>query len=122
HPGGRTVSIATGVAAYDSILSLSSRIAQMSGGMLRVFVYKIINNFFGESITVSGLLTGSDMKEQLMGRELGDELLIPANTLKADEDVFLDDMTPYELSLKLEVPVRASSDSGAGFIRAVLGI
>ncbi len=122
YPGGRTVSIATGVAAYDSILSLASRIAQMTGGMLRVFVYKIINNFFGESITVSGLLTGGDMKEQLMGRELGDELLIPANTLKADEDVFLDDMTPYELSLKLEVPVRASSDSGAGFIRAILGI
>ena len=122
YPYGRTVSVVTGEAAYECISSLSKEVSDATDGRLQVRVYKIINNYFGESITVSGLLTGTDMLEQLMGRELGDELLIPANTLKADEDVFLDDMTPTELSEKLGVLVKPSSDSGDGFIRAILGI
>ncbi|MBQ8208314.1 MAG: DUF512 domain-containing protein, partial [Clostridia bacterium] len=97
YQNGRTVSVATGVAAYDCVSSLAKKVAEMSEGKLTVNVYKIINHFFGESITVSGLLTGKDMSEQLLGRELGDVLLIPVNTLKADEDIFLDDMTPAEL-------------------------
>ncbi len=122
YNGKRTVSIATGAAAYDCICSLSGAVEERLGGSLSVRVYKIINRFFGESITVSGLLTGKDMYEQLKDNELGDILLIPSNTLKADEDVFLDDMTPDELSEKLEVPVMPSPDNGAGFIRALLGI
>lgn len=122
YPEGRSVSVATGVAAYDCVSALARMVSDMTGGRLKVSVHKIINNFFGESITVSGLLTGIDMSEQLMGKELGDELLIPANTLKADEDIFLDDMTPTELSDKLCVPVRPSSDEGAEFIRTLLGI
>jgi NifB/MoaA-like Fe-S oxidoreductase len=66
--------------------------------LLEVKVYKIINNFFGESITVSGLLTGKDIAEQLYGVIDCDELLIPENCLKADEDVFLCGMTLCELS------------------------
>lgn len=122
HKNGRRVSIATGEAAYDCVSSLAKKISDMADGRLEVKVYKIINRFFGESITVSGLLTGTDMSEQLVGKELGDELLIPSNTLKADEDIFLDDMTPEELSEKLGVSVLPSPDSGEGFIRAVLGI
>ena len=118
----RTVSIATGAAAYDCISSLARMVEEKAEGRLTVHVYKIINRFFGESITVSGLLTGKDMYEQLKGNELGDALLIPQNTLKADEDIFLDDMTPSELSEKLGVPVLSTADGGAGFIRAVLGI
>ena len=122
YPHGRSVSVATGAAAYDCVFSLAEKVSEMTGGKLKVKVYKIINHFFGESITVSGLLTGKDMSEQLVDKELGDELLIPANTLKADEDVFLDDMTPSELSEKLCVPVKPSSDNGAEFIRTLLGI
>ena len=120
--GKRTVSIATGAAAYGCISEMAERLAEKVGrDLLDVKVYKIINHFFGESITVSGLLTGKDMSEQLSGKELGDELLIPVNTLKADEDVFLDDMTPTELSEKLGVKVTPSSDSGLDFINNVLG-
>ena len=122
HKNGRRVSIATGEAAYDCVSSLAKKISDMADGRLEVKVYKIINRFFGESITVSGLLTGTDMSEQLVGKELGDELLIPSNTLKADEDIFLDDMTPAQLSEKLGVPVEASTEDGFEFIPNILGL
>ena len=85
-------------------------------------VYRIINHFFGESVTVAGLLTGQDMLAQLTGQELGDQLIIPENTLRADEAMFLDDMTPIELSEKLGVSIRTGKNNGAEFIREMLGI
>ena len=117
----RRVSIATGVAAYPTIRSMAARLEAMVEG-LEIHVYEIINHFFGETITVAGLLTGTDMHEQLAGRELGDELFIPENTLRADEAMFLDDMTPEELSEKLNVRIRPGKNDGAAFIREVLGI
>lgn len=121
--GKRTVSVATGAAAYDSISDMARRLAERVGeDKLDVKVYKIINRFFGETITVSGLLTGTDMEAQLKGKELGEELFIPANTLKADEDIFLDDKTPKWLSESLRVKVTPSDDSGDGFIHNLLGI
>ena len=117
----RTVSICTGVAAYPTIKAMAARLeAQVEG--LTVHVYEIINHFFGESVTVAGLLTGQDMLAQLTGRELGDQLIIPENTLRADEAMFLDDMTPDELSEKLNVPIRAGKNNGAEFIKELLGI
>ena len=118
----RTVSIATGEAAYKHILALCNKLMACVPG-LTVNVYKIVNRFFGESVTVAGLLTGKDVSEQLQGKELGDELLFPAVMLRADGDVFLDDMTPAELSARLgNIPVRASKSDGAELLRALLGI
>ena len=65
----------------------------------------IKNNFFGESITVSGLLTGKDIIEQLSGEELGEALYIPASALRAEGDVLLDDVSPEDISRALGVPV-----------------
>lgn len=120
HPP-RKVSLATGVAAYDQIASMAKRLASAVPG-LTVQVYRIINHFFGETVTVSGLLTGTDVSEQLGGEDLGDELLYPETMLKADEDLFLDDMTPSELSRRLGVPVRACRGEGGAFVRSVLGL
>lgn len=118
----RTVSVATGVAAYDHIAALCGRLQARVPG-LTVHVHKIINHFFGERITVAGLLTGKDVSEQLAGKNLGDELLFPAVMLRADGDVFLDDMTPAELSARLGgIPVRASKSDGAELLCALLGI
>ncbi len=117
----RTVSIATGVAAFDHICKLAKTLAARVPG-LTVHVYRIINRFFGESITVAGLLTGKDVSEQLLGKELGDELLFPAVMLRADGDVFLDDMTPKTLSERLSVPVRPSHNDGAELVRNILGV
>ena len=89
---------------------------------LRINVYRIVNHFFGESVTVAGLLTAKDMIEQLKDKPLGDELLFPAVTLRADEDVFLDDLTPADLSAALGVPVHPSENDGAKLLRALLGL
>ena len=78
---------------------------------LTVRVHTILNDFFGHSVTVSGLLTGQDMLKQLSGTPIGDALLIPSSSLRAGEDVFLDDMTVPELSSALAVPVIPTDES-----------
>mgnify|MGYP002767592748 CR=1 FL=1 len=116
----RRVSIVTGVAAYDEIKSVADRLCERVDG-LEVTVYKIINHFFGESVTVAGLLTGKDVAEQLAGRDLGDELLFPRVMLRADGDLFLDDTTPAWLSAQLGVPAKPSGGDAPELIHAILG-
>ncbi len=118
--GERRVSVVTGVASYPLISSLAKKTEALCPG-LTVSVHKIINKFFGESITVSGLLTGKDIAEQLLGLELGDELLIPENSLRSGEEVFLCGMTVDELSEKLGVPVSTSGSDGYEFIESLIG-
>jgi NifB/MoaA-like Fe-S oxidoreductase len=117
----RVVSVVTGAAAYDHIRGLSDKLMAAVEG-LEIRVHRIVNNFFGESVTVAGLLTGKDVSEQLLGKDLGDELLFPAVMLRADGDVFLDDMTPEELSHRLGVPVRPSKNDGFELVKALLGL
>ena len=83
-------------------------------------VIAIKNNFFGEKITVSGLITGQDLIEQLSRRKLGDRLLIPCNMLRSGEDVFLDDITITELSEKLGKEIIVVDPGGADLVSAVL--
>ena len=116
----REVSVVTGAASYPFILGVCEKLCAMCP-TLKVNVYKIINNFFGESITVSGLLTGKDISEQLESKPLGEELLIPENALRHGEDVFLCGMTVDELSERLHVPVRATGGDGYEFVEALLG-
>ncbi len=116
----RTVSIATGVAAYDTVASMARALEERVSG-LEINVYEVVNNFFGESITVAGLLTGGDIAEQLQGKELGEVLYFPENALRADGDLFLDDMSPEDLGKKLGVVARPAHNDGAEFIRDVLG-
>ena len=118
----RTVSVVTGEAAYEHLSALCKRLEERVDG-LTVRVHKIVNHYFGERVTVAGLLTWQDVASQLQGKSLGDELLFPSVMLKADEDVFLDDMTPADLSEALGgIPCRATESDGALFLRALLGI
>ena len=117
----RSVTVATGVAAYDMLSAFADKIQKLCP-MLKVNVVKIINKFFGESITVSGLLTGKDIYEQLVGVELGDELLIPESALRAQDLDFLCGMTLNELQDKLGVKVTPVGNDGYGFAEAVFGI
>ena len=115
-------SVATGVSAAPFLQEITDRLharcPQISG-----HVYPIRNRFFGETITVSGLVTGQDLMSQLKGCELGDRLLIPSNMLRSGEDVFLDDVTAKQLSDFLGVPVvPVRADSGFDLIDAMLGI
>ena len=88
---------------------------------MNIRVYAVRNDFFGERITVSGLVTAQDIIAQLKGKELGSRLLIPCSMLKADEDVFLDDYTVKQVSDALQVPVDIVKSSGQDLVDAVLG-
>ena len=119
--GERTVTVVTGVASFDMIRSFSEKLSGICPG-LKVNVARIINKYFGESITVSGLLTGQDIHDQLLGSELGDELIIPSNALRAEEQDFLCGMTLRELSDKLGVKITPVGSDGYEFAESVLGI
>ena len=114
------ISAATGKLAYPYISRMADRIQERYPGV-KVHVYCIRNDFFGERITVSGLITGQDIIAQLKGKELGSRLLLPCNMFKADEDVFLDDITVKEVSDALQVPVDIVKSSGQDLIDAILG-
>lgn len=114
------VSMVTGVLVYDSIKLLANRIPEKFPNV-KVHLYKIINDFFGHRITVTGLLTGGDIRKQLTGKPLGQRLILPSNTLMADEPKFLDDVTLAELTDALQVDVCIVESSGADFIHAVIG-
>lgn len=118
------MSIATGKLAYTTICDLSDRLMK-AFPKLMIQVYAIRNDFFGETITVSGLVTGQDLVKQLReyqesGRELGEVLQIPSNMLKSDEQIFLDDWSIKEVEEALDIKVAATQASGKEFIHSIL--
>jgi len=113
------VSIATGYAAYPYISDMCARLGKLFPE-LEISVYAIKNNFFGEHITVAGLLTGKDLYEQLKDKELGERLIIPANALRYDRDLFLCGMSVDELSEKLNVEIIPNENDGYSLISAIL--
>lgn len=115
----RSVSIATGKLAYPYICRLTEQIKEKYPG-LSVQVYQIENRFFGEKITVAGLITGQDLTEQLKGKELGERLLLPCNMLRSGENVFLDDVTVEELEKTLQIPIHIVESSGQSFVQEVI--
>ncbi|MBQ9085670.1 MAG: DUF512 domain-containing protein [Clostridia bacterium] len=117
----RRVSVATGVAAYEHIRALCDTLSDQIPG-LEIQVYSIVNHFFGETITVAGLLTAKDMIEQLSGQPLGDELLFPDVCLRSEGDLFLDDLSPEDLSRALGVPVTPTRSDASDLITKLLGL
>ena len=116
----REVSIATGFLAYPYIQRMADRIMEKYPKS-KLHVYGIRNDFFGELITVSGLITGQDLIGQLKGKALGEKLLLPCNMLRIEEQDFLDDVTLQDVKDALQVPVDIVKSSGQDFIDAVLG-
>ena len=116
----RKVSVATGEAAYGLISSCCCALMEKCPG-ISVRVYKIKNNYFGGEVTVTGLLTGVDLYDQLSGRDLGDELLLSRTMLRAEGDLFLCGETPEGLSEKLGVKIIFTENDGADFLFSLLG-
>ena len=114
-------SIATGVAAAPYLREIIDRAAAKCHTELRYEIYPVVNHFFGETITVAGLLTGRDLLEQLQGKDLGTRLLISQNMLRHGETVFLDDMTLEALSSALGVPVIPVPQDGFELFEAIFG-
>ncbi|WP_294148096.1 DUF512 domain-containing protein [uncultured Clostridium sp.] len=118
--GTEELSMATGALAYPYIKEYLDQIMKIYPGR-KVHLYKIINHFFGEQITVAGLITGTDLIEQLKGQELGERLLLPCAMFRSGEEVFLDDVTKTEVQNALQVRVDIVKSSGHDFVDAVLG-
>ena len=114
------LSIATGVLAAPIMENLVNQIQQKYPN-IKVHIYTIKNDFFGERITVAGLLTGQDILKQLKDKNLGDKLILSANVLRMGEDVFLDDMTLEELAEKLQIKIEIAGSSGCELVDAVIG-
>jgi putative radical SAM enzyme (TIGR03279 family) len=117
----RVVSIATGKLAYGMIHDIAEQLMEEFPWMF-IKVYQIENRFFGETVTVSGLLTGQDIIDQLREKELGETLFLPCNVLKADEEIFLDDITLEELQNALQVKADIVKSDGKDLILKLLDI
>lgn len=115
-----TVSLATGRLAYPYLKEMAAQMMKEFPGLI-IQVFAIRNDFFGEMITVSGLLTGQDIVRQLKGKDLGERLLLPINVLRSGEEVFLDDMTLEELEKALQVKADIVKSSGYDLVRTILG-
>lgn len=113
------VSIATGTAAYPLLCELVD-IAKKKWHNLNCKVFEIKNNFFGESITVSGLITGGDLISQLKNQDLGNTLLLPSSMFRAQGDIMLDDTSVNDIETALNVRVRITQNDGFDLLSAIL--
>jgi len=121
----RNISIITGEAAYSLIKELADELQNRFENIVCT-VHKIKNNFFGENITVAGLITGGDIISQLTeqrqnGQNFGDELIIPASMLRYERDLFLDNVSVQDVERTLNIRVIIAENNAEDFIRKVLG-
>lgn len=110
-------SAVTGLLAYPYIRRMADRIMERFPE-ITIRIYPIRNDFFGELITVTGLLTGQDILAQLTGQELGEKLLLPENLLRSGERVLLDDITVEDIERALQVGTDIVKSSGYDFVDA----
>lgn len=120
EPAHNRISIITGMGASDIIQNLAGRIEEKYH--IEVNVIPIVNRFFGESVTVAGLITGNDIIGALRGESLGAGVLIPQVMLRRGEDVFLDDVSLESISQEAGIDIKAVNVNGQAFLDAVLGI
>ena len=116
----RTVSVACGTAVAPYLKEILHSIKEKYPH-ITLHLYPITNDFFGEHITVSGLVVGRDLIAQLKGKPLGDELLISSNMLRFENDLFLDDVHIDEASKALCVKITPVNTDGEMLLSAVLG-
>lgn len=115
----RKLTLATGVLAAPVIREQVAKI-QRKYPQIEAEVIPVVNHFFGEQITVAGLLTGTDIIEQLKGKELGEYLLLPEVLLKSGEDVLLDDLHISDIEKALQTRVRIVKSEGEALVRAII--
>lgn len=120
-PKRRHLSLATGTLSAGVMKELIAEMGEKYPNV-QVTVYPIVNHFFGESITVAGLVTGQDLIAQLKGRDLGEILLIPDTMLRAQEDVFLDDVHLSEVRQALGTEVIPLATRGETLLNNLLGL
>lgn len=115
----REVSVVTGTSPYLYLKKICSEIEDAIEG-LKINIFPIKNNFFGEKITVTGLLTGKDIIEQLKVKKIGDVLLVPSNILRSGDTMMLDDISIDDLKDELKTEVRVCSFDGKDFLQKIV--
>ena len=114
----RALTIVTGVMYAPRLERL---IAGLAVKGLTARVRAIRNEWFGGSVQVAGLLTGADIQRQLAGGTLGEAVLVPSVALRDSVGVFLDDLTPADLTAALGVPVRPVEPDARALLGALVG-
>jgi len=114
---GNNIGIITGTLAESFMKEVCYHIEKKLD--ININVYAVKNEYFGETITVSGLITGRDIINQLKGKISENAVLIPANMLKADEDIFLDDIKLNNLEKELDLKIVKCKYTGEDFIRKI---
>lgn len=117
----RRVTIPTGECGFQFLNQLLDGLRRKCHN-ISIDLLPVHNDFFGGTVNVTGLLTGQDILKNLQGRDLGDEVLLATNMMKAGEDIFLDDMTREELSAALGVPCRRVGSTGEALVCAICGL
>ena len=113
------ITIATGELAYPMLCEFAQQVMERYP-MVRISVEKIVNDFFGHSVTVAGLVCGQDLIAQLKGKQLGSELLIPSTMLRHEQDRFLDDVTREEVEEALSVRLTTTENDGFDLLEKIL--
>jgi len=108
----------TGKSAYEEVFAASKKIENVNN-KIEIYVAKIINNFFGDTITVAGLITGKDIMEQLEKHQVGDYIIIPKNMLRSGDTVFLDDITIEDLEKHYDKKIIVCEYTGEDLIELI---
>lgn len=116
----KNISMATGILATPYMKKMLEMLKKKYPNV-NVTLYTIINNFFGNEITVAGLITGGDIMEQLQDKYLGDKLLLPDVLLRNGETVLLDDITLEDIEKSLQTRIHIVQSDGKLFIDAIIG-
>ena len=125
-PSYKKVTMATGADFYPFLNELCKKAEEKYN--IKIQVKKIVNHFFGETITVSGLVTGIDLYEQLKDCELGEHLLLPSSMISdytnhtENKNKFLDDMTIEELEERLNTKIILTNGDGGQVLKDILGV
>ena len=117
----REITLASGKLAAPFIQKLADKFME-AFPEYTVKVVAIRNDFFGEMITVSGLVTGQDLIAQTKDLMLGERIGVPCNMLRSGELVFLDDITVSQVESALQVPVVIVISSGRDLLNSMIGI
>ncbi len=116
----RDIAIVTGVLSRK-IIEQAIDIIKTKCPNINCTVYPIINNFFGEKITVSGLVTATDIIDQLKDKKLPKTILIPSSMLRAEQDMFLDSVTVEQVEEALNTKIVITYNDGYDFVQNIIG-
>ncbi|MHB8129699.1 MAG: DUF512 domain-containing protein, partial [Mobilitalea sp.] len=115
----KTISLATGILAAPYLKQMVTKLTKKFPE-IKIEVYTIINHYFGNDITVAGLITGGDIISQLTEQPLGEYLLLPDVLLRNGETVLLDDITVSDMENALQTKIHIVQSDGKSFIDSII--